>query len=299
VKIIAHYDSGSDSGEDVYLNNHARTDFGDVRFTGSDGTTGLFYWMEEKVDGDYAVFWVKIPSIPASPNKATIYIYYGNSDASTTSNGVQTFQFFDDFPGTSLDTDVWYVVANDYSVSNSILRINIGAVGLQSALPYILQNGYAVETRAMFNVFAAGNYSGTVPELSSSRFTAGGNANADATVLYMRKSGSRDLYYWIGDGSSTSYNVGSGNTGWTSSENVWYVTAVSVYGGTVKLWRDYSVLKTFTDITWYKDMQYFSLGAFQGSASYNIQDTSYDWVRIRKYVEPEPTHGAWGSEETP
>jgi hypothetical protein len=254
--------------------------------------------MEEKVDGDYAVFWVKIPSIPASPDEATIYIYYGKSDASTTSNGEQTFQFFDDFPGTSLDTDVWYVSANDYSVSNSILTIKIGAVGLQDALPYVLQDGYIVEAKIKFDVFAS-YYSGTIPELSSSRFTASGNGNADATVLYMRGSGSRYVYYWIGDGSTASYNIGSGSTGWLSAENTWYTTAISVYGGTVKLWRDYSGIKKFEGITWYKDMQYFSLGAFHGFASYNIQDTSYDWIRVRKYVEPEPSHGAWGSEETP
>jgi len=64
VRVKAHYGSGDDSGEDVYLNEHCRTDFGDVRFTDSDGETEIPYWMEEKVDGDYAVFWVKVPSIP-------------------------------------------------------------------------------------------------------------------------------------------------------------------------------------------------------------------------------------------
>ncbi len=297
VKIVAHYGNGSDSGENVYLNNHARTDFGDVRFTGSDGSTGLFYWMEEKVDGDYAVFWVKVSSIPASPDTQTIYIYYGKSDATTTSNGGQTFKFFDDFPGTSLNTDIWYVSANNYSVSNSVLRINVGAVGLQNPLSYNIQDGYIVEAKIMFNVYAS-YYSGTIPELSSSRFTASSNGNADAAVLYMRGSGSQYVWYYIGDGSTASYNVGYGSTGWLSSENTWYKTAVSVYGGNVKLWRDYSAIKTFTGITWHKNIKYFSLGAFQGASSYDIQDTSYDWIRVRKYVEPEPSHGNWGSEET-
>jgi len=80
VKIKAHYGSGTDSGEDVYLNGKCRTDFGDIRFTDDDGETELDYWMEEKVDSDYAVFWIEIADDLSSSN-ATIYIYYGNSTA--------------------------------------------------------------------------------------------------------------------------------------------------------------------------------------------------------------------------
>ena len=67
MRIIVHYGSGTDNGEHVYLNGKCREDFGDIRFTADDGVTLLSYWIEEKVDGDYAVFWVKIPYIPASP----------------------------------------------------------------------------------------------------------------------------------------------------------------------------------------------------------------------------------------
>ena len=62
-RIKVHYGAGTDSGEDVYLNSHSRTDFGDVRFTDDDGTTLLDYWIEEKVDSDYAIIWVKLQMI--------------------------------------------------------------------------------------------------------------------------------------------------------------------------------------------------------------------------------------------
>jgi len=83
VRIKVHYGSGTDSGEDVYLNSHCRTDFGDVRFTDDDGATELDYWMEEKVDSDYAVFWVEVAD-DLSSSSATIYVYYGKSDATYT-----------------------------------------------------------------------------------------------------------------------------------------------------------------------------------------------------------------------
>lgn len=70
-------------GDEVYVYGHSRTDFGDIRFTDYDGITLLDYWMKEKVDGDYAIFWVKLAHDLSSDQ--TIYMYYGKSDATTTS----------------------------------------------------------------------------------------------------------------------------------------------------------------------------------------------------------------------
>jgi len=73
-----------------------KSDFSDLRFTESDGLTLIPYWVESYVSQVSAVVWVKVPSIPAS-GTTTIYMYYGNPDASSTSNGKTTFEFFDDF----------------------------------------------------------------------------------------------------------------------------------------------------------------------------------------------------------
>ncbi|RLI27326.1 hypothetical protein DRO58_04495, partial [Candidatus Bathyarchaeota archaeon] len=91
VKIKVYYGGGSDSGENVYLNGKCQPDFDDIRFTASDGETLLSYWIEEKVDGNYAIVWVKIPSIPANPDTAIIYIYYGNPTATSESDEDATF----------------------------------------------------------------------------------------------------------------------------------------------------------------------------------------------------------------
>jgi hypothetical protein len=63
----------------------ARLDYGDIRFTDSDGSTLLNYWQE--TDGR---FWVKVPSIPESSTK-TIYVYYGNPSATSMSSVQNTF----------------------------------------------------------------------------------------------------------------------------------------------------------------------------------------------------------------
>ena len=64
--------------------HQARADGHDIRFTLSDGKTLLKYEREHWTGGNgspaTAHFWVKVPSILASGG-ATIYIYYGKSDA--------------------------------------------------------------------------------------------------------------------------------------------------------------------------------------------------------------------------
>ncbi|MEM5815124.1 MAG: DUF2341 domain-containing protein [Candidatus Aenigmatarchaeota archaeon] len=79
----------SDSEIQALYQAKARLDYGDIRFTDSDGVTQLNYWQE--ADGK---FWVKVPFIPANSTK-TIYVYYGSPFATSQSNGDATFDYFD------------------------------------------------------------------------------------------------------------------------------------------------------------------------------------------------------------
>ena len=51
----------------VTYGSDMQADFDDIRFTSSDGTTLIDYYLESKTDSSTADFWVEIPSIPASP----------------------------------------------------------------------------------------------------------------------------------------------------------------------------------------------------------------------------------------
>ena len=106
MRVRAYYGSGTDTSDQVYCGSNCNNDFSDVRFTASDGYTELSYWRETYTSGTSAVFWVEVASIPASPSTTTVYMYYGNSGASTTSDGSSTFQFFDDFSG---DLSQWTI----------------------------------------------------------------------------------------------------------------------------------------------------------------------------------------------
>ena len=174
MQLVVGYDSGA-SSYDVHCEGHCNTNFSDLRFTASDGTTLRSYWIERKTDGDTCLVWIN------TSGESKIYMYYGNNNVGCQSNGNSTFLFFDDFLGTSLDTR-WNVPSTNYQVSGSVLRINTGAIGLQNPLGFNFQDGHMVETKILFDTIE-NVYSGTIPEISSSRFTSGSNSQSDATIL--------------------------------------------------------------------------------------------------------------------
>ncbi len=67
----------------------------DIRFTDSDGTTLLSYWIESGINTPSTKIWVKVPNIPASSTK-TIYRYYGNPSAASISNPKTTMFVYED-----------------------------------------------------------------------------------------------------------------------------------------------------------------------------------------------------------
>ncbi len=77
-----------------------KPDFGDIRFIASDGMTELSFWMESFTAGSSAVFWVKLPRIPAL-GISTFYIYFSNPAVTTTSNIHTAFIWGDDFENTA------------------------------------------------------------------------------------------------------------------------------------------------------------------------------------------------------
>ncbi|MGB9671822.1 MAG: DUF2341 domain-containing protein, partial [Candidatus Norongarragalinales archaeon] len=88
--------SGLSSGNIYYTNHVSQPDFDDVRFTWYNTTSGaeqsIPYWREVVYEGLNASFWVKVPQIPASPDSAIIYVYYGNSTVASASDITSTLE---------------------------------------------------------------------------------------------------------------------------------------------------------------------------------------------------------------
>jgi len=109
----------------VEYDSDMNTDFSDLRFLNSVEDTELGYWIENKTDSSHAYVWVKVPSLTASSN-TSIYMYYGNSGASSNSNADNTFW-------------VYFTSATEYSTYNSIQIINSETIYLSGEWEYKIQ----------------------------------------------------------------------------------------------------------------------------------------------------------------
>ena len=277
VRIKAHYGSGADSGEDVYLNEKCRSDFGDVRFTADDGETLLAYWMEEKVDSDYAVFWVKVPSIPADPDKATIYVYYGKSDATYAGDGDETFLFFDEFA--TLDTAKWPTRSGSVSVTDGALKVERSSGVDAKAISKELA-GYTsviVRARILHNYVGNDNY-------WLLRDTSGAKEN----VLYITHDDDTSIYYIGATCEDTGIDVTEGEYHIYDRK---FISAGEEY-----LMVDES--GTWVNVTRTEGGQAQNVGYIVFTArGVNGNYLQIDYIFIRKYADPEPSHGDWGAEE--
>jgi hypothetical protein len=264
-----------------------RSDLGDIRFKDSSGND-LSYWIENNT-ASAARIWVKVPSIPAS-GSTTIYMYYRNSSATTTSNGTATFIFFDDFEaytaGQALPTTKWAYQTAGWK----IYQDTIGKV-----VRY--EGGSSVsEARAINNVNVTGGFA--VEGLVKSE------SGKDAGLMICATSDTSTTYgydYYIGWGWNSGthaviyYFEGSSYTILASTSNAvpttyTRTTVTHTSSGLMKLIRDGRVLVSATHTTY--------TGGFVGIVTwYDSYPSSYwDWIAVRNYVDPEPTVSI-GSEE--
>ena len=263
----------ADYGSDVYLNNHCQDDFDDIRFTKSNGDTLLDYWLESKVNGTSAIFWIEFDSIPASPSTVNFYIYYDNPSASSASNEKSTFGIenrnFDIPPAgnswTCVKSGVGACTAVDTDYHSS---------------PY---NAYSYETsRACMRARLGQNI--TVPDMAS---------------VY--------LHYWIKWWVNTWGNhvgIVIGATTTDASSGTW-LEAHSGNGsgsssGWVERWVDISAWKGQT-----VKLEVVDQDDTDDDPTYCSYGDHGGWVRADDFyissagsaVSPEPTWGTWGGEE--
>jgi len=288
IRFVVHYGSGSDSGEDVYCDSNCKTDFSDIRFTKSDGTTNLDYWIEEYTASSEATIWVEVDSIPANPSTVDIFVYYGNDSASSNSNGTNTFYAWDDFdlgysasdpPKASRNwtsNDV-YVQNNPTGRSGMGLKFNSleasgteeASISFTTSLSSVAinfkwhidgtdyRNGYTQTTDSVATLLAS-----TKKENGDEEYYDGESYQAfspalsyAATTWYTYEWRLKTGYFHVTQ-NGTDYTGGRRNTG-TPDEQTW-----NTYGN-----------NTYTFVFFIDD------------------------VFVRKWVENEPAHSTWAEEE--
>jgi PKD repeat protein len=281
-KIRVYYGSGTDSTNTTYLNSKCNTDFSDIRFTTFDGDTLISYWVESVITGNYADIWIKAPSITTT----TIYIYYGNTSAVSTSSGDNTFELFDDFDGSTLDNAKWTSNNLTATLSNSIATIygdGLSSWGwLQSILTY--NQGYSLISKLKFQGRNSINNDGG---LVGFRTSQGGEV---IQIMYYNDAPSSDFR-------AISTALGGSVSNDSNADESYHIYEVlRTTAPTCVCYIDDSLAQNGT-ITTVSACSTTSLSInfeVKGGSGYGIE---IDWVAVRKCSNVEPTHSTWGSEE--
>jgi hypothetical protein len=271
VRIHVYYGVGLDSGEDVYTNSHCKADFGDIRFTTDDGETLLDYWNENNVASDNALFWVEVAG-NLTVGDVTIYVYYGKAGELTTSNGTNTFLFFDDFPGVALDTVTnWTLQEGVASVASSVLTMTA-----HSSISSKVAQGKG-RLRTKMQIVTDGDWwCGWQQTLHAAHWCIidginqpankwGGSINNGVNHLAPSYANDANWHTW--------------DIVWTTNYEEWF--------------QDDSTKGSLAFDT--ANTLYFWLEAYSVAGS---MQAKWDWIFRAKYVNPEPAHDIWGLEES-
>lgn len=282
VKFVVHIGTGTDSGEDVYIESgKCNADFSDIRFTRNDETTLLDYWMEPCCPfTDNATFWVEVPNIYA-PSGADIWMYYGNDEATSASNGDATFLFFDDFPGTTLDTGKW-TSSGSVTVADSVATIIRSGSDASINSKSNFGTNTAVRTQMKTKHFDATTYREYLrwdPITGST-----GNIRvilSDNSAVYGKK---------VQFGDATTSNLYA-IPNW-AADTFGHIDMIrnAVTSSTVIFNNDYAVTET-TRLQNGNHFLYFWARGVDNS------QLDVDWIFVRNYISPEPTPYSWGYEE--
>ena len=264
---------GGSSEIKVSLNGHSLNWPNDIRFTTSDTTTKMDYWVES-YDSTMATIWIEVPNIPTVGT--TCYAYYGLADAVSESSGTNTFPFFDDFPGTTLDPS-WTGNTTAASVAGGIMTFADPAgtgMGLYGGTSQTLPGAF--RTKAKFIVQAADyswmGFAELAPPGDDYNFFYNDNGVAKIT--------------------STKAGVGTTPTSdWTggaydildilresSSSAKYYENGRQVLGSPIT-----------TNV---------GTGALNARIYVNSSSINVDWVLFRKYIGSGPYVSTWYTEET-
>lgn len=269
---------------DVHCDNHAFADFRDLRFVGADEVP-LNYYIAD-IAGTYpnitANVWVNFNVIEAPTDIVTMY--YGDPNATAMTNGFNTFPFFDNFNGSSLDMTKWDAFGNvDITVSNGNCRVTQKAAnsGIESKLAF--GKGYALRHSSRAIALGSGRgrtgcgfgrYSNPTPTPMASLEIS---SSAARTILGITR------------------NESGGSNGIPEFEDQTYLRAYEV--------RRYSTKCNF----WLNDAQVGSdlttgipsgpLKVVFGSNYYAFNvTTELDYVLIRTILDNEPVLGSWSDE---
>lgn len=282
MKLLVGESSGA-TGEDVDCGGKCLSSFNDIRFTTSDKTTLLDYWIESisgTTPNQLATVWIEFDSIGTSDT--TFYMYYGKSDAAAASNGANTFILFDDFERGNDGDDVGgdWTASGTCQISTSSFFGGTRSCKISPRLSYMTQ------------VLAAS-------QDISVRMATNGTLGINCDPFGYGNGTNRTGVYFFANGDIETYNGAAHvDTGanWTSGS--WKIAECNNHdftNGTFDIW--YDGVKIATGAGMYSHATLENTFRVRGDSA--VDKYLYiDNFIVRNWRPTEPAWGAWGTEET-
>jgi len=269
----------------VNCSGNCEDDFEDIRFVDIDNTTMFDYWIEGYINGN-ATFWVKLGNdIETDSN---FLMYYGNAAANNISNGDDTFVFYDNFSGISMDASKW-----DVEIGATVDFSTEGLVSLSDDGIIVTDNNYPINIRTRCRLVS------DEQDFNSILFNYGGNGSIDNTnrILLGSSDGIHpdefDAFYYITEENDvmnkTDDNGHADFRSYCTYEMTWVADVVNWYQ------NDSLIEQHINNII--DNNAYLRFKVFDTSQE---STSTYDWVFIGNYTPNEPyIVGTSGEQEQP
>ncbi len=287
IKIIV----GKSVGGNVTCEGHCQDDFDDLRFISGTYISEVPYWIQNYTSGEQATIWIN-----NFYNDSQILMYYGNSSAEDNSNGDATFWFFDDFPGSSLDTSKWDSYGT-VSVSNS--KVNMIKNAGSGAVPCIKSDiKYSSYNKALHSKLYINSLGST--QYGMNFHQTGADENVRRMYFLFSSTSSHEDYYLDYNGGG--YDHYGDFLSW--STGMWYELVLkSTPGESVKNeWDRDGTTHTYNIAGIDSTPLHILLGKYIYGISKSTTGTTnfdFDWVFLRNYTRNEPYWSNFGDEQTP
>ncbi len=302
IQLTVLYGAGTNAGATLYCDTDCQSDFDDLRFTDDDGVTLLDYWRESFNDSENATFWIEVAD--SLDYNVTIFVYYGNTECDTTSDGDSTFLFFDDFEDSTLDTDKWDVFG-PWIESAGYSSVSITSTGSSINFPSMKTDGQwdmrdvSIVSRWRINQLTVNREWGV-----SCADTAGDDHTRMAYFLAFNTSGLNNVRSYYDVNSAPGYDHFEPVIGQYVPNEFMITEIVSTPNNVTKnSWiQNQTILDTYSGYSFDSTPQFIFLGCYvyswNGILDSGDLNLDFDYVFLRSASSSKPVQGEWQEQES-
>ena len=304
-KTLTDYQIRIEIGAGDPIWEHARSAGEDIRFCYYPEEEMLSYWIEKfDPDAEEAIIWVKVPEIPAN-SEIEIYMYYGNPTVASASDVQATFDLYDDFEDGVLGSQWEYhdgcSVDDYYEESGGVGTIHVNYVdGCSTSLSHANYNDTPVLEAdipdADFELIVV-YYNWNPPAGEPPYHEIGISFVQDEDDFIGHMLGHSD---WQNVYTRSRYKVDAGSSTITETARHTPDTQTYRYVKVIRTGDTYHFYYSTDGENWTDEgsetkagLTKVALSVYVGSGSYT---GSFDFIRIRRYAEIEPSVSVGGEE---